>query len=270
MSPTPNNPIPGPEPRAFICHASQDSDAAGDICDQLLDAGCGVWLDKRCLIPGQNFEYEIRNAIAHTDATIVVLSKNSVDKTGFLQRELRLALKAADERPDGSIFIVPVRLDDVPVPAGLSKWHWVDAREDGWISHVLHSLRRACRQASLNLITPSGAVDSDIISLRPAPLTLQPGGLLTLDYAIELRTSYSVPVEIGASLLDPTGQEFHDRRGDRRLLLRPGTSVYRRQLRLPMTIPTAEYVLIGASWLNSIGAGLISRIKCAQLIRVAM
>lgn len=268
VTPSDLAPVPDPQPRAFICHASQDAGTASELCDQLLDSGCGIWLDKRILIPGQEFEHEIRRAISHTDAIIVILSKNSADKTGFLQRELRIALEAADERPPGSVFIVPVRLDDARVPAHLSKWHWVDARRSGWTNDVLDSLRQACRRSTHTLIAGSTDVDSHVIGLRATPSTLRRGDRLILDYKISLETSEAIPVALGASLIDNKGKEFCDRAGDRRLLLRTGTSVYRRRFKISSGTPKSEYRLVGAVWFNRIGADVMARVDYPGLISV--
>lgn len=40
--------------------------------------------------------------------------------------EIRLALDIADEKPDNTIFIIPLRLEDCRVPERLKRWHWID------------------------------------------------------------------------------------------------------------------------------------------------
>src|SRR6185369_12354195 len=49
-----------------------------------------------------------------------------VNKAGFVQKEIRLALDVADLQPEGSIFLIPTRLKDCDVPIRLRKWQWVD------------------------------------------------------------------------------------------------------------------------------------------------
>src|SRR3990172_4806302 len=69
---------------------------------------------------------EIEKAVEESDIVIVCLSTRSVDKEGYVQKELRFVLDIADEKPEGSIFVIPLRLDDCIVPRRLRHWQWVD------------------------------------------------------------------------------------------------------------------------------------------------
>jgi hypothetical protein len=63
----------------------------------------------------------------------VCLSKASIGKTGYVQREIRMILDLADEQPEGKIFIIPARLEACEVPDRLSRWQWVALyRPDGY------------------------------------------------------------------------------------------------------------------------------------------
>jgi hypothetical protein len=39
-----------------------------------------------------------------------------VTKEGYVQREIRRAIEVAEEKPEGTIFIVPVKLEECDVP----------------------------------------------------------------------------------------------------------------------------------------------------------
>jgi hypothetical protein len=56
----------------------------------------------------------------------VCLSNNSVTKEGYVQKELRKVLDVADEKPGGTIFIIPLRLDIVEAPRRLRPWQYLD------------------------------------------------------------------------------------------------------------------------------------------------
>ena len=71
--------------------------------------------------PAQGWEYEIRKAVRNSDVALICLSRGSVAKEGFLQKEIRVVLDVADEKPDDVIYVIPVRLEDCPVPEKLSK-----------------------------------------------------------------------------------------------------------------------------------------------------
>jgi hypothetical protein len=94
-------------------------------------------------LAGQPWEEAITKALQDSYVVIVCLSQNSVSKIGFVQKEIRIALDAADLRPDGTIFIVPARLEDCIVPSRLSRWQWVDLfAEDGY-ERLLKALKTA-------------------------------------------------------------------------------------------------------------------------------
>lgn len=113
--------------RVFLCHASQDKPAVRELYQRLLAEGwIDPWLDEEKLLPGQDWNMEIEKAVETTDAVIVCLSKNSVTKEGYVQRELRFALNLADEKPEGTIFVIPFRLDDCIIPHRIRMWHRVD------------------------------------------------------------------------------------------------------------------------------------------------
>jgi hypothetical protein len=69
------------------------------------------------------------------------MSSRAVTKEGFVQREIRLSLEAAAEKPEGTIYLVPVRLEECRVPDILREWCWVDLFSDLGYSRLRRSLR---------------------------------------------------------------------------------------------------------------------------------
>ena len=65
----------------------------------------------------------------------------SITKTGYVQKELKRALDVADEQPEGSIFLIPVRLEECEVPERLSSFHWVDLFRQQGYERLMKSLR---------------------------------------------------------------------------------------------------------------------------------
>lgn len=84
------------------------------------------WLDENKLLPGQDWRLKIEEAVEDSDIVIICLSSNSVSKEGYVQKELRYAREIALEKPEGAIFIIPLRLDECEVPRGLRFYQWVD------------------------------------------------------------------------------------------------------------------------------------------------
>jgi hypothetical protein len=114
--------------KVFLCHAHSDKDAVKALYARLTKDGVDAWLDKEKLLPGQDWELEIRKAVREADVVVVCLSKQ-FNQAGFRQKEVRLALDTAMEQPEGEIFIIPARLEECDTLESLRKWHWVDLLE---------------------------------------------------------------------------------------------------------------------------------------------
>lgn len=113
--------------KVFLCHTSQDKPIVRDIYRKLSAEGwIDPWLDEEKLLPGQDWEMEIEKAVESADVAIILISKTSVVKEGYLQKEIRNVLEIALEKPDGTIFIVPLRLDECEVPRKIRRWQYVD------------------------------------------------------------------------------------------------------------------------------------------------
>ncbi|HSL45184.1 MAG TPA: toll/interleukin-1 receptor domain-containing protein [Anaerolineales bacterium] len=113
--------------RVFLCHASQDKPAVRDLYRQLAaEPWIDPWLDEEKLLPGQDWNLEIEKAVESSDAVVVCLSNNSVTKEGYVQKELRKVLSMADEKPEGVIYMLPVRLNDCPLPRKLQATQAID------------------------------------------------------------------------------------------------------------------------------------------------
>ena len=99
-----------------------------------------AWFDKEKLLPGQDWELEIKKAVREADVVVVCLSKQ-FNQAGFRQKEVRLALDTAMEKPEGEIFIIPARLEECDTLESLRKWHWVDLFEDDGYEMLMRALR---------------------------------------------------------------------------------------------------------------------------------
>jgi len=135
--------------RVFLCHSRFDKPAVRELYFRLTRSFVDPWFDEEKLIGGQDWEYEIRKAVKQSDIVLVCLSRQSVTTNGYLHKELRYALDAAEERPEATIFIIPLLLESCDVPERLSKWQWIDyTREDGW-DRVMQAIRLRAKQLRL-------------------------------------------------------------------------------------------------------------------------
>lgn len=115
----------------FISYAREDATAAEQLARDLRLLGANPWLDTAKLRGGEEWRHAISKAIGDCTHFIALLSQRSVDKRGFVQTEVRHALRILEEFPPGDVFLVPVRLEDVtPRHAQLSELHWIDLFPD--------------------------------------------------------------------------------------------------------------------------------------------
>jgi DNA-binding NarL/FixJ family response regulator len=127
--------------RVFLCHSSDDKPVIRNLYRRLLHDGIVAWLDEEDLLPGQEWEQVITKAVRNSDIVIVCLSRASINKAGYVQKEIKFALDVADEQPEGAIFIIPVRLEIYDVPLRLSRWQWVDLFEASGYDRLMRSLK---------------------------------------------------------------------------------------------------------------------------------
>lgn len=119
-------------PSVFLCYAREDFERVFALYALLKRLGLRPWLDKYDITGGELWQPAIEKAVRGADFFIASFSNASVRKSGFVQREYRFALDALAERPPGSIFVIPVRLDDCELPdlrgtgVKLSDIQWVD------------------------------------------------------------------------------------------------------------------------------------------------
>ena len=136
--------------RIFLCHTSKDKPIIQKLYRFLRKNGIDAWLDEEKLLAGQDWQVEIPKALKASDAILVCLSNNSITKEGYVQKEIKYALDIADEKPEGTIFIIPVLLEKCAVPERIARWHWVDIFNERGGEKLIQSL--SSRAESLGLM----------------------------------------------------------------------------------------------------------------------
>ena len=107
-----------------------------DVYAQLKSAGYDVWIDREELLPGQRWDTEIKRALLEARIILIFFSKNSVDRRGYVQRELRLAMDKIEEKLDDDIYVVPIRLDNADVPSSLADIQFVDVGDERFLERL--------------------------------------------------------------------------------------------------------------------------------------
>ena len=117
----------------FISYAREDEIVTRRLYERLRESSCRPWRDREDIPPGSKWETSISKAIRGSDFLILCMSNHSVGKRGFVQKELRMALSVAEEMPEDSIFLLPVRLEECGIPDSFAQYQYVDLfRPDGF------------------------------------------------------------------------------------------------------------------------------------------
>jgi hypothetical protein len=116
----------------FLCHASEDKEKARELQRKLHSYGFRTWIDEDDILPGKDWDNEIRNALRSADIVLVLLSNSTSKKRGYVQKEIKFALDIINEIPEGEIYIIPALLEDCEIPERLAKYQAVKVfREKG-------------------------------------------------------------------------------------------------------------------------------------------
>lgn len=108
------------KPRVFIAYAAEDGPIVNRLCDRLEMDGIDAWLDRRRLLPGDDWKRAIFSAIRNADFFIACLTRRSLSKRGTFQAELRHALDWASHVPLDDLYLLPIRLEECRVPRRIS------------------------------------------------------------------------------------------------------------------------------------------------------
>jgi hypothetical protein len=148
----------------FLSYANADRNIARDIARSLIDAGISVWFDSE-IDAGKNFNEVHDQVIRSSDYVLVLNSKAAAESKGG-QHELAQA-RVVRELSDRAITIIPVTLDQTPLPEALSGMQRVDFSGD-------------VTRATTELVAKIGrASDIDFAMLKPLGFESLVGDLLT-------------------------------------------------------------------------------------------
>jgi hypothetical protein len=143
--------------KIFLCHASDDKTEVRQLYKLLSKSGADPWLDSENLLPGQDWNLEINKALDESDVILLCLSKTSVDKEGYVQREIRLALDRALEMPEGRIFLIPARLEECELPYKIKTYQWVDLFDENGMGRLMKSLNLRASQVGAQPLPLDGS-----------------------------------------------------------------------------------------------------------------
>lgn len=98
--------------KVFISYSENDEMIALKLYNDLKKTGAAPWIDSRNLLPGEKWRDGIHRAVRESSYFLVLLSKNSVSKRGYIHKEQEIALDILNQSPSDQIFVIPVRTED--------------------------------------------------------------------------------------------------------------------------------------------------------------
>lgn len=157
----------------FLAHASEDKAAVMELYDRLKQKGYQPWLDKKDLIPGQNWRKEIPKAIRSSQIFIACLSQRSVSKQGYVRKEFRMALNEYAEKTSDTIYLIPLKFDECDIPdleldqmgVSMKDIHWLDYWEPDGFENLVRAIEHQYGRLEIRDIADQ--------SVNPAWLTFE-------------------------------------------------------------------------------------------------
>jgi hypothetical protein len=125
----------------FLSYAREDQIAVRALAEELCQDGFLTWLDTKDLLPGDDWKARTEDAIERADYVLVFVSNNSVNKVGYVQRELKYALEQQDLRTSSHRYMIPILLEPCNPPRELSSIQWLKTWETGFYEKLVKVLR---------------------------------------------------------------------------------------------------------------------------------
>ena len=127
--------------KIFISYAKEDYQFASKLYDFLTENNFSPFLDKKNILPGQDWNFVIKKALREANYIILLLSITSIQKRGYVQKEFKTALDFVDEKLEDDIYLIPLKINDCIVPDKLSRFQWIEYDSSDCFNLILSSLR---------------------------------------------------------------------------------------------------------------------------------
>jgi len=127
--------------RVFLSYSHTDLPEVLVLYSKLKrEKSVNLWFDKKSLAPADDWKFEIARAINASDMVIICLSANSLKRRGYSLKEIKWALEKADQQPENSTTILPVKLEPCNVPKRLARAQYAELFRRGGYSELVIGL----------------------------------------------------------------------------------------------------------------------------------
>lgn len=134
--------------KVFLSYPSEHEQSAREVKDFVRAVGVDCWFDKDSIAPGLEWERERALAQADADFFLVLCATQTTGRDGVYQREINQALRQLNDKRLGTIYILPMRLEEIDLPPELARFQYVDFFSSGWRQRLAAGLLRAVADRS--------------------------------------------------------------------------------------------------------------------------
>ncbi|WP_447751014.1 toll/interleukin-1 receptor domain-containing protein [Sphingopyxis fribergensis] len=163
--------------KVFLSYPSEHLEAAVEVKNFVRSVGVECWFDKDSLVAGEDWDRARHQGLVEADVFLVLCAAQTTGRNGVYQREINEALELLRDRRLGTIYIIPLRLEDAPLPSELGRLQYVDHFEGAWRRKLAVGLARATTEkgesvpAALTVAATQpeegGSIDHAILEERP-------------------------------------------------------------------------------------------------------
>ena len=130
----------------FLSYPCEHQIAAMDVKNFVRSVGANCWFDKESLIPGEDWDRARKIALEVADVVVILCATQTNERNGVYQRELNEALRLQSDKRLGSVYLIPLRIEDVTLPPELLRLQYADYFDPSWRRQLAAGLERAAEQ----------------------------------------------------------------------------------------------------------------------------
>lgn len=133
-------------PTLFLSYARADLQHIEKIYQMLHKQGCKPWMDVHDIAGGEDWFHAINIAIEKCELFVPILSNNSVNRRGMIVKEVQKALDRWNGMLPSDIYVIPLRLDNCPIPELLQRLQVIDWETGKGKNKLLHAIDVALKR----------------------------------------------------------------------------------------------------------------------------
>jgi hypothetical protein len=133
----------GSDMKTFLSFPSEHEIVAREVKDFVGSVGVECWFYPDNVVVGQDWDRERKLAQAASDLILLLCAKQTNARDGVYQREIKEALRAMEDKRPGGIYLLPIRVEDAPLPAEFAQLLYVDYFLPSWRQKLAAGFVRA-------------------------------------------------------------------------------------------------------------------------------